>query len=43
MNTKIAEIDSVCFDSWLIPEFEPLQKPEAESEMSGTHLINFLN
>ena len=31
---KLVLLDSVCFDSWPIPEFEPLQKPEAESEMS---------
>jgi len=31
---KLVLIDSVCFDSWPIPEFEPLQRPEAEEKMS---------
>jgi len=31
---KLVLIDSVCFDSWPIPEFEPLLSPEAEEKMS---------
>jgi len=31
---KLVLLDSVCFDSWPIPEFEPLQRPEAEAKMS---------
>lgn len=31
---KLVLCSSVCFDSWPIPEFEPLQKPEAEAEMT---------
>ena len=31
---KLVLLDSICFDSWPIPEFEPLQKPEAETDMS---------
>lgn len=31
---KLVLLDSVCFDSWPIPEFKPLQVPEAEAAMS---------
>ncbi len=31
---KLVLSSSVCFDSWPIPEFLPLQKPEAERDMS---------
>ncbi|MFU8896730.1 MAG: alpha/beta fold hydrolase [Gammaproteobacteria bacterium] len=31
---KLVLIDTVCFDSWPIPEFFPLQKPDAEKDMS---------
>lgn len=31
---KLVLIDTVCFDSWPIPEFLPLQKPDAEQDMS---------
>jgi len=31
---KLVLLDSVCFDSWPIPEFKPLQQPEAEAAMS---------
>lgn len=30
---RLVLIDSICFDSWPIPEFEPLQKPGAEADM----------
>ncbi len=39
---KLVLIDSVCFDSWPIPEFEPLQKPEAESEMSLNDFVSMM-
>ncbi|NBD32872.1 MAG: alpha/beta fold hydrolase [Cyanobacteria bacterium] len=39
---KLVLIDSVCFDSWPIPEFEPLQKPEAESDMSLNDFIGMM-
>jgi pimeloyl-ACP methyl ester carboxylesterase len=31
---KLVLSNAVCFDSWPIPEFEPLQQPEAEGEMT---------
>ena len=31
---RLILIDAVSFDSWPVPEFEPLQKPGAEDEMS---------
>lgn len=31
---KLVLMDSVCFDSWPIPEFEPLQQPGAEATMT---------
>jgi len=39
---KLVLMDSVCFDSWPIPEFEPLQHPEAESEMSLHNFITMM-
>lgn len=39
---KLVLMDSVCFDSWPIPEFEPLQEPEAESEMSLNDFIGMM-
>jgi len=39
---KLVLIDSVCFDSWPIPEFEPLQKPEAEAEMSLDDFVSMM-
>jgi pimeloyl-ACP methyl ester carboxylesterase len=39
---NLALIDSVCFDSWPIPEFEPLQKPEAESQMNLDEFISMM-
>ncbi len=39
---KLVLMDSVCFDSWPIPEFEPLQKPEAESEMSLNDFLSMM-
>lgn len=31
---KLVLIDTVCFDSWPIPEFFPLQQPDAEKDIS---------
>lgn len=31
---RLVLADAVCFDSWPIPEFKPLQEPGAEDEMS---------
>jgi len=39
---KLVLIDSVCFDSWPIPEFEALQKPEAESAMSLEDFVSMM-
>lgn len=39
---RLVLIDSVCFDSWPIPEFEPLQKPEAEVEMSLEDFVSMM-
>lgn len=39
---KLVLMDSVCFESWPIPEFEPLQKPEAESQMSLSDFISMM-
>ena len=39
---KLVLIDSVCFDSWPIPEFEPLQVPEAESGMSLNDFVSMM-
>lgn len=39
---KLVLMDSVCFDSWPIPEFEPLQKPEAESDMSLEDFLSMM-
>ena len=39
---KLVLLDSVCFDSWPIPEFEPLQKPEAEPGMSLNEFISMM-
>ncbi len=39
---KLVLMDSVCFDSWPIPEFEPLQNPEAESEMSLNDFVSMM-
>jgi len=36
---KLVLIDAVCFDSWPIPEFLPLQKPGAEEAMSLEELL----
>jgi pimeloyl-ACP methyl ester carboxylesterase len=36
---RLVLANSVCFDSWPIPEFEPLQEPGAED---GTSLADFL-
>lgn len=39
---KLVLIDSVCFDSWPIPEFEPLQDPAAEAEMSLEKFVDMM-
>ncbi|MGL1834820.1 alpha/beta fold hydrolase [Rhodocyclaceae bacterium SMB388] len=39
---KLVLMDCVCFDSWPIPEFEPLQKPEAESGMSLSDFVSMM-
>lgn len=39
---KLVLLDSVCFDSWPIPEFEPLQNPAAEAEMSLEKFIGMM-
>lgn len=39
---KLVLIDSVCFDSWPIPEFEPLQKPEAEPGMGLDDFVSMM-
>lgn len=39
---RLVLIDSVCFDSWPIPEFKPLQKPKAESEMSLEDFVGMM-
>jgi pimeloyl-ACP methyl ester carboxylesterase len=36
---KLVLIDAVCFDSWPIPEFLPLQEPGAEEAMSLKELL----
>jgi len=32
---KLVLSNAVCFDSWPIPEFKPLQEPGAEDKMLG--------
>lgn len=39
---KLILIDSICFDSWPIPDFEPLQEPGAESEMSLEDFLSMM-
>ena len=39
---KLILIDSICFDSWPIPDFEPLQEPDAESEMSLEDFLSMM-
>lgn len=39
---KLVLIDSICFDSWPIPEFEPLQEPGAESDMSSEDFLTMM-
>ena len=39
---KLVLIDTICFDSWPIPEFEPLQKPDAEAKMSLNDFISMM-
>ncbi|MBJ2137937.1 alpha/beta hydrolase [Paraglaciecola chathamensis] len=40
---SIVLIDSVCFDSWPIPEFAPLLEPGVEEKTSPDELIDILN
>ncbi|SHF22141.1 Pimeloyl-ACP methyl ester carboxylesterase [Modicisalibacter ilicicola DSM 19980] len=39
---KLVLLDSICFDSWPIPEFEPLQKPGAETDMGLDEFIGMM-
>lgn len=39
---KLALSNAVCFDSWPIPEFKPLQEPSAEEKMSLEAFIEML-
>ncbi|MDT8388072.1 MAG: alpha/beta hydrolase [Thiogranum sp.] len=39
---KLVLMDSVCFDSWPIPEFEPLQQPGAEEAMSLGEFVGMM-
>ncbi|MGX0902413.1 2-hydroxymuconate-semialdehyde hydrolase [Roseovarius sp. MBR-79] len=43
---RLILLSAICFDSWPIPEFEPLLDPHAEAEMSldafGKMMIDFL-
>lgn len=39
---RLVLIDSVCFDSWPIPEFEPLQKPGAETDMALDEFVEMM-
>ena len=39
---KLVLIDSVCFDSWPIPEFEPLQLPGADAGMSLNEFVSMM-
>lgn len=39
---KLVLMDSVCFDSWPIPEFKPLQQQGAENAMSLSEFVNMM-
>lgn len=39
---KLVLLDSVCFDSWPIPEFEPLQQQGAEAAMSLDEFVKMM-
>jgi len=39
---KLVLSNSVCFDSWPIPEFKPLQAPDAESQMSLDAFVSMM-
>jgi 2-hydroxymuconate-semialdehyde hydrolase len=39
---KLVLIDSVCFDSWPIPEFKPLQEEGAEDKMSFDEFLKMM-
>ncbi|MEQ9618021.1 MAG: alpha/beta hydrolase [Deltaproteobacteria bacterium] len=39
---KLVLMDSVCFDSWPIPEFEPLQEEGAEDKMSLDEFLKMM-
>jgi len=39
---KLVLMDSVCFDSWPIPEFQPLQQTTAETAMSLREFVDMM-
>ena len=39
---KLVLMDSVCFDSWPIPEFEPLQQPGADDAMNLSAFVDMM-
>lgn len=39
---RLVLLDSVCFDSWPIPEFKPLQDPDAEAAMSLEEFVQMM-
>lgn len=39
---RLVLIDSICFDSWPIPEFTPLQNPGAEAEMALDEFVEMI-
>lgn len=39
---RLVLADAVCFDSWPIPEFKPLQEPQAEGDMTTKELESML-
>ncbi|WP_041522207.1 alpha/beta fold hydrolase [Gilvimarinus agarilyticus] len=39
---RLVLADAVCFDSWPIPEFKPLQEPKAEDDMTPAELESML-
>ena len=39
---RLILLSAICFDSWPIPEFEPLQEPGAEAAMSVREFANML-
>ncbi len=39
---RLVLIDSICFDSWPIPEFVPLQQPGAEADMALDDFVEMI-